>query len=542
MEARRKAFSGALVMALDVGGLVESGLAYLLPQGVNIAVFDESLRSGAKPLYWHRSRRDTSGAEWRSSLADPMRYAKPLGVAGQRWRIVCTPARPYLGETQSWRTWALLAGLLMATAFGAAYIRLASTRERHARQMVLQRTLELRESNRTLRIEARDRREAERVALAASKAKTEFLANVSHELRTPMNGILGLLDLVSESGNLSAQRETIDLVRASAKTLQTIVDDILDMSRIEAGTIRITKEPFVLPEILEALAKTFRLEASKTGVTFECRMDVPRYVIGDAGRLRQVLTNLLSNAIKFTPLGSITLTARPLQIADNVANIRFEVEDTGVGISPTAQTKLFRPFSQADSSLTRQYSGTGLGLAICKSIVEVMGGSIGLKSQVGEGSVFWFDLPMPLAAPPPEVSTNAVDSERAAVSPERILVVEDNPINVKVITGLAKKLGYQSDVAVNGQEALRLWEANEYLAILMDCQMPLLDGYEATREIRRRENGVHIPIVGVTAHAMAGDRQRCLDAGMDEYVTKPVSLASLHTALERALAQTASCS
>jgi signal transduction histidine kinase/CheY-like chemotaxis protein len=436
----------------------------------------------------------------------------------------------------------LLAGLLMATAFGAAYIRLASTRERHARQMVLQRTLELRESNRTLRIEARDRREAERVALAASKAKTEFLANVSHELRTPMNGILGLLDLVSESGNLSAQRETIDLVRASAKTLQTIVDDILDMSRIEAGTIRITKEPFVLPEILEALAKTFRLEASKTGVTFECRMDVPRYVIGDAGRLRQVLTNLLSNAIKFTPLGSITLTARPLQIADNVANIRFEVEDTGVGISPTAQTKLFRPFSQADSSLTRQYSGTGLGLAICKSIVEVMGGSIGLKSQVGEGSVFWFDLPMPLAAPPPEVSTNAVDSERAAVSPERILVVEDNPINVKVITGLAKKLGYQSDVAVNGQEALRLWEANEYLAILMDCQMPLLDGYEATREIRRRENGVHIPIVGVTAHAMAGDRQRCLDAGMDEYVTKPVSLASLHTALERALAQTASCS
>ncbi|MFO7177159.1 MAG: response regulator [Pseudomonadota bacterium] len=513
-------------------------------------------------------------------------------------------------------------------------------------------------------------------ALEAARLKSEFLANMSHEIRTPMNGVLGMIELLHGTQLDTKQRRYIETLHASAHGLMTVLNDVLDFSKIEAGKLELRNEPCNLRHLVEEVVDLFAARAHLKRIELVCHAEpgLPHYVEADRDRLRQVLSNLLGNAVKFTEQGQIVLRARREAVEGADPRVRFEVSDTGIGISEEAQGRLFDAFSQVDGSLTRKYGGTGLGLAICKRLVQLMGGEIGVVSQLGKGSTFWFTLPlkeatvvdasqprvpqhkvrtlivddnetnrfileelltswgipsasadgatsalnqlelamragdpfglvltdmnMPevdglnlarkirssevfgnplvilltsedehslpkeakslanaflqkpvragdLAAtmtrlinsrPPHQSSNRKLTSERKARRTEKrhLLVVEDNPINQEVMLELLRELGYTADVAEDGQQALDVLEQREYPLILMDCQMPVMTGYQAAREIRKREAGKQrVPIIAVTAHALSGEREKVLAAGMDDYLAKPISQAALEEILER---------
>jgi PAS domain S-box-containing protein len=503
-------------------------------------------------------------------------------------------------------------------------------------------------------------RQAAELALAreaaeeAARMKSAFLATMSHEIRTPLNGVLGMVSLLDGTSLSQEQREYLDTIRVSGESLLDIINDVLDFSKNEAGKARLLSTPFDLArcceeaaDILAAKAAAKRLELS-VFVAPAC----PLELVGDAGRLRQVLVNLIGNALKFTEAGQVALSVEPKRGSDG--GLRFEVRDTGIGIARNVLPSLFHPFIQADNGATRRFGGTGLGLAICKQIVEAMGGTIGATSRSGEGATFWFELNLPVAkaresedAAPfagvavvllvrspglraamerymrawgvrvvvkdtvagaeqafredgtarfllaeagvphgfaiqniaairsrfPEVRIGAsswpgareVEEARAiglevfyrpakrsrllgwlagrSLGPRpsepkqpsgvsrRILVAEDNPVNQRIVLKMLQRLGHDATIAGNGQEALDRLHAEAFDLILMDCQMPEMDGYQATREIRRRSPAP--PIVALTANALEGDRQRCLDAGMDDYLTKPIDLTALDGMIER---------
>ncbi len=372
-------------------------------------------------------------------------------------------------------------------------------------------------------------------AEAASRAKSEFLANMSHEINTPMNGVIGMADLLMETGMTAEQREYMDMLKESADSLMVVINDILDLSKIEAGKFELSHSAFVLSDCIEESIKTGEVESRKKGLELTCDLEsgLPVSVVGDAGVLKQIFDNLIGNAVKFTDNGGISVHVKLHERSREDVSLLFSVTDTGIGIPNDYQKMIFDVFTQADSSSTRKYGGNGLGLALCSHLVGMMNGKIWVESEEGKGSAFYFTAHFGLLS---EAGEKAAESEPAQEISQvnkqpslGILVAEDNLVNQRLTAGLLQKAGHRVTIASNGRAALDMIGKQAYDLVFMDVQMPDMDGYETTRVIREREKDTerHIPVIALTAHAMKGDRERCIEAGMDDYLSKPLKKREL---------------
>jgi signal transduction histidine kinase/DNA-binding response OmpR family regulator len=413
--------------------------------------------------------------------------------------------------------------------------------------------------------------QARKAAEAANEAKNLFLARMSHEIRTPLNGVMGVLHLLANSELTAKQQHYVHIAEASADALLSLISQVLDFSKIEAGKFDLEYVEFDLHALLKDTTEMFVQQAQHKGLELTCRIGpaVPRETFGDPDRIRQILINLVGNAIKFTPRGEVVIRAEVVDRADGDRHLRFEVRDTGIGIPGECRGGLFDAFSQVDASTTREYGGTGLGLSICKQLVELMGGHIEVESQLDQGSTFSFTIPFRVVRERPlqecrsagdlcgqRIPANDGDSralrasqnkrpplDQALVktSTARVLIVEDNEINQMVASEILKNVGLRHDIAANGHLAIEAISKQPYDLVLMDCEMPEMDGLTAVREIRRLENEGRIaegcrgrlPVIAITAHAIQGDCERCLAAGMDDYVSKPIDPDKLFSVIRR---------
>ena len=374
---------------------------------------------------------------------------------------------------------------------------------------------------------------ARAAAEAASKAKSAFVANISHEIRTPLNGVLGMLEVSLLDAMPAGQREILDSAHASAQSLLGLLNDLLDFSKIEAGRVELEHVDFDVRDLVNGVMNLFRSQAEIKGIHLVAHLP-PRLLplTGDPTRLRQVLVNLVGNALKFTTEGQVAIdvSAHAQEDSSNQREVAFAVRDTGIGIPLDKQALIFEAFAQADSATTRKYGGTGLGLAICQHLIQLMGGALTVESQSAVGSVFRFSVKLDQARHP---APRSVKVENITLPPLRILVAEDNLVNQKVTGGLLRRHGHKAEIAGNGAEAVAAYLTGHFDVVLMDVQMPVMGGYEATRSIRSLENTVRTPIIGLTANASENDRRLCLASGMDDYVSKPFTWNILADAIAK---------
>lgn len=370
------------------------------------------------------------------------------------------------------------------------------------------------------------------LAEAASKAKSDFLATMSHEIRTPLNGVIGMSELLNSAKLTKQERENLIALQDSADSLLNIINEILDFSKIEAGKMEIDDTSFNFRGLITSIIKTFEYSRKTELIRLSCTIDesVPSTLIGDYVKLRQILNNLLSNAFKFTEKGEIKLEIASVESSEDELRLRFSVSDTGIGISKDKINSLFESFHQLDSSTTRKYGGTGLGLSIVKKLVVLMGGTIRVESDIDKGSCFIFEIPFKIQEASPDTEVAAAASLENNVQNLKVLVAEDSKVNQMLITQFLAKKNWEAVIAKNGREVLDILESDTFDLILMDIQMPEMDGYEATKAIREKEmaSGIHIPIIALTANATEHDRNKCLEYGMDDFLSKPIKQQSLY--------------